>query len=174
MRKVLTTLVASLVVCAGTAHAVEQGDVAPHWQGRTFDGSDVSFPALLDGKPTVLVFWATWCGYCKAFMPYLEAIQADYGDDQINILTVNAKEDGSGSPSAYIENLGFPMIAVQEGDAIAAAYDVDFIPGLMIVSPDGAIAYRRPWTELPAGDTVASFWSRQVRRGLDRLLTQAD
>jgi thiol-disulfide isomerase/thioredoxin len=170
MWKKTLALVVVAVLGTGTAGAVDQGDNAPGFSGTTFDGTSVAFPELLDGKPTVVVFWATWCGYCKAFMPYLKAIQADYGSDRINILTINAKEDGSGNPAQYIEGLGFPMIAVQDGDAIAAAYDVEFIPGLMIVDSGGQVAYRRAWTELPAGDTVARFWSRQVRRGLDQLL----
>ncbi len=62
------------------------------------------------------------------------------------------------------------QIAVADGDAIAAAYGVEYIPGLMVIAPDGTVAYRRAWTDLPAGDRVASFWSRQVRRALDQLL----
>jgi thiol-disulfide isomerase/thioredoxin len=167
MRKLATIMV--LGVLATAAHAVEQGDHAPPWQGTTFDGAPVSFPALLDQKPTVVVFWATWCPYCRAFMPQLQAIEADYGD-RINVLTINAKEDGDADPAAYVEAPGFPMIAVQSGDAIAAAYGVEYIPGLMVIDGDGTVAYRRAWTELPAGDTVARFWSRQVRRALDQLL----
>jgi thiol-disulfide isomerase/thioredoxin len=153
------------------AWTVEQGDTAPPWRGVDFDGRSVEFPALLEGKPTVMVFWATWCNYCKAFMPYLESIQNDYGTDQIKILTVNAKEDGSGGdPADYIGALRFDSIAVSDGDAIAALYEVEYIPGLMVIAPDGTVAFRRAWTELPAGDRVASYWARQVRRALDQLL----
>lgn len=159
----------SLSACQGDQETVAQGSVAPPFDGTTFDGRAVSFPELLDGKPAVVVFWATWCGYCKAFMPYLEDIEAAYGDS-INILTINAKEDGSGNPAAYIDDLDFPMIAVSDGDAIAASYDVEYIPGLMIVDADGMVAYRRAWTDLPAGDQVARLWSIQVRQGLDQLL----
>lgn len=170
-----TSLAASLVLalflsaCQPDQGSIEQGDVAPAFDGMTFDGAQVRFPELLDGRPTVVVFWATWCSYCKAFMPYLEDIQADYGD-RINVLTVNAKEDGSGNPAAYVDDLGFPMIAVRDGDAIASAYGVEYIPGLMIVGSEGLVAYRRAWTDLPAGDQVARLWSIQVRQGLDRLL----
>jgi thiol-disulfide isomerase/thioredoxin len=163
-------LAATICLISVAARAVEQGDVAPRWTATTFDGTQISFPESLDNKPTVLVFWATWCGYCKAFMPYLQSIQADYGSDQIKVLTVNAKEDGSDDPAAYIDALDFPMLAIRDGDAIAAAYDVEFIPGLMVIDAAGIVAYRRAWTELPAGDTVARFWSRQVRRVLDQEL----
>jgi thiol-disulfide isomerase/thioredoxin len=171
MQKLTTlTSAALLALLAIPGVAVEQGDRAPAWQAVDFEGQPIEFPALLEGKPTVVVFWATWCDYCKAFMPYLEKIQSDYGTERINILTINAKEDGSGNPARYIADLSVQTIAVANGDAIAEAYGVEFIPGLMVVSPDGTVAYRRAWTELPAGERVASFWSRQVRRSLDQLL----
>jgi thiol-disulfide isomerase/thioredoxin len=168
----LAALAVTAGFTVGVATAVEQGDRAPAWQAQDFSGRTVEFPALLEGKPTVTVFWATWCPYCKAFMPYLKEIQADYGADRINVLTIDAKEDGSGDPAAYVASLGMPMIAVADGDAIAAAYDVEYIPGLFVIAPDGTVAYRRPWTDLPAGDRVASFWSRQVRQVLDRMLAE--
>jgi hypothetical protein len=62
------------------------------------------------------------------------------------------------------------MFAIRDGDKIAAAYDVEYIPGLMVIDANGTIAYRRAWTELPAGSAVASAWSIQVRQNLDRLL----
>jgi hypothetical protein len=105
-------------------------------------------------------------------MPYLEGIHNTYGADRINIVTINAKEDGAGDPAAYIADLRFPTIAVRDGDLIAAAYDVEYIPGLMIVDGDGIVAYRRAWTELPAGATVANLWSVQLRLGLDSLLNE--
>ena len=175
MRKLvagLSILAFFLSACESESGPLGQGDVAPAFDAVTFDGTDVSFPALLEGKPTVVVFWATWCSYCKAFMPYLKRIQSDYGTAKINVLTVNAKEDGEGDPRQYLADLDFPMIAVRDGDEIAAAYDVEYIPGLMIVGPDGVVAYRRAWTELPAGDQVANLWAIQVRSHLENLLEE--
>lgn len=170
MRKPTVLAAALAILWSMPSLSVEQGDQAPAWRGVDFGGETVEFPALLDGKPTVVVFWATWCSYCKAFMPFLESIQNDYGSGQINVLTINAKEDGAGNPAEYIAGLSMETIAVADGDAIAAAYGVEFIPGLMVIAPNGQVAYRRAWTDLPAGERVASFWSRQVRRALDQLL----
>jgi thiol-disulfide isomerase/thioredoxin len=166
----LLPLLALAALAAGPAGAVEQGELAPQWRGTDFEGHALAFPDLIEGRPTVVVFWATWCSYCKAFMPYLKQIQADYGAQRINVLTINAKEDGEGDPRSYLANLDFPMVAVRDGDAIAAAYGVEYIPGLMVIDGQGLVAYRRAWTELPAGDTVARFWSRQVRRAIDQLI----
>lgn len=170
MRALIACVGLVLALGGAPASAVEQGDVAPAFRAESFAGETVEFPALIDGRPTVVVFWATWCNYCEAFMPYLQAIQRDYGADSINVLTINAKEDGSGDPAAYIDALNFETIAVADGDRIARAYDVEYIPGLMIVGANGRVAWRREWTELPAGRRVAELWDGQVRSALDRLL----
>ncbi len=49
---------------------------------------------------------------------------------------------------------------------------MQYIPGLFVVDGKGTIAYRRGWTDLPAGTTVAQLWERQVREALDRLLAR--
>jgi thiol-disulfide isomerase/thioredoxin len=158
------------VSLAGASFAVEQGDVAPPFKAVDFGGRSVEFPALADGKPAVVVFWATWCGYCKAFMPYLKGIAADYAAYGVKVVAINAKEYGRDDPRAYVRGLGFSPIAVANGDSIAAAYGVQYIPGLMIVDGKGTVAYRRPWTDLPAGRTVAELWDQQVRMALNALV----
>jgi thiol-disulfide isomerase/thioredoxin len=155
---------------AGPSAAVEKGDVAPAWHARDFGGHTVDFPAITQGKPAVVVFWATWCPYCKAFMPYLKNIQADYAKQGVKVVVINAKEDGRGDPAAYVQSLGFEPIAVASGDEIAKAYGIQYIPGLLIVDGTGKVAYRRPWTDLPAGKTVAELWDGQVRTALDVLV----
>lgn len=158
-----------LAACESEPDILGEGDSAPAFSAVDFAGTGIQFPEIADHKPTVLVVWATWCNYCKAFMPFLGDIAADYGSD-INILAINAKEDGSGDPEAYLAGLDFPLIAVRDGDAIAASYDIEYIPGLMVIDADGVIAYRREWTDLPAGETVGRLWSLKVRSHLDALL----
>jgi thiol-disulfide isomerase/thioredoxin len=171
MRAFIATSVA-FAVLAWPVSAVEQGDVAPPFKAVDFDGKPVDFPAVAGGKPAVVVFWATWCPYCRAFMPYLKGIAADYAARGVKIVTINAKEDGREDPRAYVRGLGFSPIAVANGNSIAVAYGVQYIPGLMIVDGKGTVAYRRPWTDLPAGQTVAQLWDQQVRTALDALMRE--
>jgi thiol-disulfide isomerase/thioredoxin len=153
---------------------LDKGDKAPEWTGIDLvSGQKKSFPGLLNGKPAVLVFWATWCPYCKAFMPYAGQIQAEYAEQGVQIITFNAKERGEGDPKAYVDSLQFPLAAIADADSIAENYDVKFIPGLMVVNGEGVITYRRGWTDLPAGKTVAEFWAGEVRLALDEILGSA-
>lgn len=151
-------------------HAVVPGDIAPPWTGVDLvTEQEYSFPEVLDGKPAVLIFWATWCPYCKAFMPYAEQIQQDYADAGVQIITFNTKERGRGDPQAYARSLGYPLLAIGTADAIGDAYDIPFIPGLLVVNGDGYVVYRRRSTNLPAGQTVSQQWDSEVRAVLDAL-----
>ena len=172
-RAAIATLLLTLVQACGQGEppappSIAAGSEAPPWSGSDLlTGSTVDFPEVLGGKPAVLVFWATWCPYCKAFMPYAKRIQDDYLQHGVQTLSFNAKERGEGDPKAYIESLNFPHVSIAEADAIAAMYDVKFIPGLMVVNGSGTVIYRRGWTELPAGQTVAQQWDSEVRGALD-------
>ena len=169
-RPSLIAMALAFFMLAGTVLADDADNAIKQWTGTDFSGDEVSFPEVLDGKPTVTVFWATWCPYCQALMPYLGEVQSEYGDDQINILTINVFEDGELDPAAHIAELDFPMIAVANGDSIAEIYGVRFTPGLMIMDGDGTHVWTRASTDLPAGQEVAEFWAGQIREQLDELL----
>jgi thiol-disulfide isomerase/thioredoxin len=171
LRTILLLAVAS-TLSSGAVLAVEQGEPAPAWTAEDFAGRQVQFPGISAGKPAVVLFWATWCPYCKAFMPYLKRIQADYAAAGVTIVAINTKERGRGDPAAYMSNLGFPLVGIPDGDRIAEAYGVQYVPGLFVVDGQGEIAYRRPWTDLPAGSTVAELWDRQVRAALDSIVAR--
>jgi thiol-disulfide isomerase/thioredoxin len=160
------------LVAAGSVVAVEQGDKAPSWKARDFAGQTVDFPAVANGKPAIVVFWATWCPYCKAFMPYLKNIEADYAKQGVKVIAIDVKEDGRGDPRAYVKGLGFTPVAIAEADGneIMQAYGIRYIPGLLIVDGKGQVAYRRPWSDLPAGREVAELWDSQVRAALEALV----
>jgi len=168
-KKIVLSIVAA-VVFATPAAAVFEGDTAPSWEGTTFEGETYSFPAMAKGKPTVVIFWASWCSYCKAFMPYLKKVEQEYGTEFIEIVAVNMKEEqeGESDPKEYIENTGIALTAIQDGDEIAAAYNVRFVPGLMVLGDDGTVLYRRGMSKLPAGQEIAELWYEKVRAALDQ------
>jgi hypothetical protein len=61
---------------------------------------------------------------------------------------------------------------VSNGDDIAAEYGVEYIAAIMIVDPDGWVAYNRVPTAMPAGSAVASLWSSQIRATLRNLFAE--
>ncbi len=67
------------------------GDKAPaldieHWvRGEKMDG-------FADGKVTVVEFWATWCGPCKASMPHLTELQKQYAEQGVTIIGISDED----------------------------------------------------------------------------------
>lgn len=72
----------------------------PDYKGRTMDGTVFSRESL-KGKPVLVQFWATWCGYCRKDEPAIEQIAAEYRD-RLVVLAVNVKEPAA-TVKKYLE-----------------------------------------------------------------------
>ena len=159
-------------VAAQDAVRIEAGLEAPAWTRPGVDGRPVRFPQDSAGKPAVMLFWATWCPYCRALMPYLQAIREEYRAQGVQVFAVNIKEDGD--PVAHMRELGFDFVVALEGDPVAASYGVRYTPGLFVIDGSGQVTYRRKPTEAKPGKTIAEIWSGQVRDQLEAALAASE
>lgn len=51
------------------------------------EGNPVELLTHIEGQPTVLEFWATWCENCEALQPEMDRLWAKY-KDRINVVAV--------------------------------------------------------------------------------------
>ncbi len=56
---------------------------------------------LLHGKVVVINFWGTWCGPCKAELPYFDEVATEYGG-KVAVIAVHSVMEGSDTPESYI------------------------------------------------------------------------
>ena len=77
--------------------------VAPDWTLASAEGDSVRLSDEVQEQAVVLLFWATWCPYCKALMPHLQSLRLEHGDS-IKILAINFK-DKDGVPRMYTPRL---------------------------------------------------------------------
>lgn len=180
MRTLVTFLIFGFMMPAALA---QNATVAPDWSLVSAHGERVRLKDEVQQQPVILLFWATWCPYCKALMPHLQSMHFEYGN-KIKILAINFKEDGD--PVEFIRNAGYDFIVLPNGDAVAAAYGVYGTPGVIIVDQDQIIRFdlralpgrRPPPSEQPVSNKKkaayqAPYWAAAIRMSVDRVLDQS-
>lgn len=154
----------------------------PAFVATTASGKAFHYPQDLQG-PTIVLFWATWCPYCKALMPHLQSILDEYGDD-VQVLALNFREDGD--PVEFISDYGYEFLLFPAADEVADSWGIKGTPGLFLAGPSGRVVFSRgaiPEQAYPAerfahneelkhfqkASRVAPFWAARLREALDKL-----
>lgn len=88
---VLVALAAACLISAATAEE-ELGELG---EGSCVTSLDTgNFEAAIRGKNALVVFFAPWCGHCKALHPHFERLCADLSDqDEFLAAVVDATEE---------------------------------------------------------------------------------
>lgn len=106
------------------------------------DGKEIQLTDML-GKPILINFWATWCGYCVMEMPDFEKAYKEYGDE-IQFVFINPDESINTGES-FLSSEGFEIPAYYDLDHIAAyAFSVRSYPTTIAIDRNGEIKYLRP------------------------------
>ncbi|MDX1510739.1 MAG: TlpA disulfide reductase family protein [Nitriliruptorales bacterium] len=112
--------------------------------------------AILDGRAGVVNFWASWCEFCIAEMPDLEAVWTDVSD-QVIFVGVD-REDRLDLALELAEETGvtYPLVEDPDGSLFLAARGLG-MPTTLFVTPGGQVVFRHsgPLTEAQLRDLIA-------------------
>jgi thiol-disulfide isomerase/thioredoxin len=101
------------------------------------DGKKTSLSSL-KGKPTVIDFWATWCGPCHRLQDDLAAVKKKYGD-KINIVGVSSESASTIRAFLARKPAHYAMASDVEGKG-HASYAVSSFPMVVILDADQRVA----------------------------------
>lgn len=135
-----------------TANIIEKAIKAPDFSLPTLDDDIVDLKSL-KGQFVVLHIATTWCPFCNAEAPHLEALYQDYKDKNVAVLIIDVKE-----PKELIEeklqkkfNLTFPILLDTDGSVAASFAPKDVLPDLsrdevmlasnILIDPEGNIQF---------------------------------
>lgn len=95
--------------------------------------------ASLDGRPTVINLWATWCAPCRREMPALLQAERDHPD--VRFLLINQGE-GEDAVRAFLEREGlrFDHLLLDPAMATQRHYRTVGIPVTLFLHADGRLA----------------------------------
>lgn len=121
----------------------QTGDSMPSWTLRDQNRNEVRFPHAAGENPSVVIFWASWCPYCKTLMPHLSDLKAEFSEGSFEVFAINFSErEGSDPTKSAPSAFALPFVHLVNGDAVAAQYDITTVPALFVVSPEGEVLYR--------------------------------
>lgn len=138
--KVSTTKTAVSDAARSVKRGTEIGSLAPHFQLTKLDGSVLSLNDLR-GQPAVLVFWASWCQFCREEAPHVNKLADAYVARGVRVFGVNVHENQRRT-EVGMKNFGirYPVVRDSDGDT-ARDYDVEGIPTVFFLDGEGKVRY---------------------------------
>ena len=134
------------------------------------EGTTVQLPDLTAGKPTLLVFWATWCGPCRAEIPRIKEAVRRFSDDGLAVLAVDPGiRDNLATVRIYAEHykLSYPVY-FDPTQATRSAFDLIGTPTVILLDADGKEVQRGETVDLKAIERLMSEWSSKTEVPSDK------
>ena len=124
-------------VADGSAEFAAIGYAAPDFQLTSLDNETLQL-AQQQGKPIILNFWATWCGPCRAEMPALQRISAEFNSTALVIGVNQAEQATQVSNFATEFGITYPILLDLTND-INRLYRVRSLPTTYFIDSNGII-----------------------------------
>ena len=121
--------------------AIVIGKPAPNFSAPSPEGKTISLKESL-GKVTIIDFWASWCGPCRAENPSVVALYNEFHPQGLNIIGVSLDKDAAKWKEAIAKDgLIWPHVSNLKfwEDPIAKQYNVQSIPATFILDEKGNI-----------------------------------
>ena len=115
---------------------------APDFTVYDSEGNEITLSALMDGKPTVLNFWASWCGPCRSEMPHIQEAYERLGSE-VSFVMINmtdGQRETQESAEEYMAESGwtFPIYFDSDYDA-AMTYGAYSLPQTYFIDAEGRL-----------------------------------
>lgn len=99
--------------------------------------------SLLDfyGKPVILLFWTTWCPYCRKALKQLNAMHAELSKNGVEILAINIEEPID-RVRRFVKRYPLSYRVLLDIDIrVAQAYGILGIPAYILINKAGRIVF---------------------------------
>lgn len=96
-----------------------------------------------DAPVTLLVFWETWCPYCRDSVPKLQPLLEARGAEGLQVvgLVKLSRATGDADVAAFVAEHGLTFPMGQEDGTLSEAFSVRGVPAMALVK-DGVVAWR--------------------------------
>jgi thiol-disulfide isomerase/thioredoxin len=119
------------------------GNPSPEFEYENYKGGKTKLSDL-KGKYVYIDLWATWCGPCRAEIPFLQKIEEKYHGKNIEFVSISidkAKDNDKWKKFVADKNLGgVQLFADKDWESeFVMSYGVTGIPRFILIDPKGNI-----------------------------------
>lgn len=121
---------------------ISTGKKAPDFTLKSVNGSSDIKLSNYTSKPTILVFYASWCPHCRNEIPSIEKIYKELSPKGLNIIGISLDQQISDAKSfADSQNITFPNAYgnTDNGSSVINSYKISGIPMIVVLKEGGII-----------------------------------
>lgn len=123
-------------------------DMRTNMSNMTFVDADNKSVSIKDiantKKPTFVMFWASWCPYCKAQLPIVKELHQQYGDN-VNFVLLDAvdnKRETAEQGKKFLKENNYPFAYYADNQLVAArSMKVSYLPTMFILDSEGTMTH---------------------------------
>ena len=130
---------ASLGLCCASALAVEVGSPAPTYSLPSTSG--MTDTASLKGKLVYVDFWASWCVPCKQSFPFMNEMQAKYGERGLYVLAINVDAKKADADKFLAAVPAKFQVAYDAAGTTPKQFAVKAMPTSYLIDGEGKVVY---------------------------------
>ncbi len=127
---------------------------------KSFAGAPSSFDGL-NGRVSLVVFWATWCGWCRQEMPEVQRLHDALSRKGVNVLLVSIDKRYS-TVDDYLRRTGITVPTAVTDPGAQKAYGLNGVPAAALIDRSGRL--RAVYTG------AGSFRLAKIQDSVDALL----
>jgi len=137
------------------------------------DGNLVTLESL-KGNVTVLYFWGTWCGTCKAYSPLVSNLVTTFAGEPVKVFGLPVRERNADTIREVMSKYNHTLLLNPSGkpigcDETARAYKVRRFPTIYVIGADSnVLAVKWSMPDVEPADMMAQVESA-IREGLDAM-----
>lgn len=137
----LTVLTLGLVLTLAVSAKAVSSESAPDFSLTTLDGKTIT-KASLQGKPALLMFWASWCGTCQHELPNVKALYEQHKAKGLQTVAIGFQDDEAnirGYVQAHQSTFVFPA-AYDTRNQVSTLFRARGTPTFVLLDAQGRVA----------------------------------
>ncbi|MCU0665566.1 MAG: TlpA family protein disulfide reductase [Candidatus Omnitrophica bacterium] len=135
IKKLTVSLVALFVLLSGVCFAQD-------FKLKDLKGQEVTLTSFKNQKPVLLLFWTTWCPYCRQALLDVNGKYPETSKGGLEILAINIGESREKVEKfVQLRDLKYPVLLDQQ-QTVVGSFMVYGIPAYIIIDKEGNIAAR--------------------------------